>query len=108
MTYSNLLDNKDWGFPVPIFYGPGRISDIGSICKNLEIRNPLIVTDRGSSKLSFIQELRSLLSKNGISSEVFFVSNFYLDLFDNKILNIPPYIFYIIFSVAGLFILALK
>ena len=72
MTYSNLLSNKDWGFPVPIFYGPGRISDIGSICKNLEIRNPLIVTDRGSSKLSFIQELRSLLSKNGISSEVFF------------------------------------
>ena len=72
MTYSNLLDNKDWGFPVPIFYGPGRISDIGSICKNLEIRNPLIVTDRGSSKLSFIQELSSLLSKNGISSEVFF------------------------------------
>ena len=72
MTYSNLLSCKDWGFPVPIFYGPGRISDIGSICKNLEIRNPLIVTDRGSSKLSFIQELRSLLSKNGISSEVFF------------------------------------
>ena len=72
MTYSNLLGNKDWGFPVPIFYGPGRISDIGSICKNLEIRNPLIVTDRGSSKLSFIEELRSLLSKNGISSEVFF------------------------------------
>jgi alcohol dehydrogenase class IV len=72
MTYSNLLDNKDWGFPVPIFYGPGRISDIGSICENLEIRNPLIVTDRGSSKLSFIQELRSVLSKNGISSEVFF------------------------------------
>jgi alcohol dehydrogenase class IV len=72
MSYSNPLVNKDWGFPVPIFYGPGRISDIGSICENLEIRNPLIVTDRGSSKLSFIQELRSVLSKNGISSEVFF------------------------------------
>ena len=72
MTYSNLLDNKDWGFPVPIFYGPGRISDIGSICKNLEIRNPLIVTDRGSWKLPFIQEMRSLLSRDGISSELFF------------------------------------
>ena len=71
MTYSNLLDNKDWGFPVPIFYGPGRISDIGSICKNLEIRNPLIVTDRGSWKLPFIQEMRSLLSRDGISSELF-------------------------------------
>ena len=72
MTYSNLLDNKDWGFPVPIFYGPGRISDIGSICKNLDIRNPLIVTDRGSWKLPFIQEMRSLLSRDGISSELFF------------------------------------
>ena len=56
MTHNSLLDHKDWGFPVPIFYGPGRIAEIGSICKNLEINNPLIVTDRGSSKLSFIQE----------------------------------------------------
>ena len=72
MTHNSLLDHKDWGFPVPIFYGPGRIAEIGSICKNLEINNPLIVTDRGSSKLSFIQELRSLLIKAGISSELFF------------------------------------
>ena len=72
MTHNSLLDHKDWGFPVPIFYGPGRISEISLICKNLEIKNPLIVTDRGSSKLSFIQELRSLLIKAGISSELFF------------------------------------
>ena len=72
MTYNRLLDHKDWGFPVPIFYGPGRISEIGSICKNLEIKNPLVVTDRGSSNLSFIQALRSLLFKDGISSELFF------------------------------------
>lgn len=72
MSYSGLLDHKDWGFPVPIFYGPGRISYIGSICKNLEIKNPLVVTDRGSWKLPFIQEMRSLLSRDGISSELFF------------------------------------
>ena len=72
MTHNSLLDHKDWGFPVPIFYGPGRIAEIGSICKNLEVNNPLIVTDRGSSKLSFIQELRSVLFKAGISSELFF------------------------------------
>jgi len=71
MTHSSLLNHKDWGFPVPIFYGPGRISDIGSICKNLKIKNPLIVTDKGSFTLSFIQELRSLLFKDGISSELF-------------------------------------
>ena len=72
MTHNSLLDHRDWGFPVQIFYGPGRIAEIGSICKNLKIMNPLIVTDRGSSKLSFIQELRSLLFKAGISSELFF------------------------------------
>ena len=72
MSHSGLLDHKDWGFPVPIFYGPGRISHIGSICKNLEIKNPLVVTDRGSWKLPFIQEMRSLLSRDGISSELFF------------------------------------
>ena len=37
MTNNSLLAHKDWGFPVPIFYGPGRIAEIGSICKNLEI-----------------------------------------------------------------------
>ena len=72
MSHSGLLDHKDWGFPVPIFYGPGRISHIGSICKNLEIKNPLVVTDRGSWKLPFIQEMRSLLFRDGISSELFF------------------------------------
>ena len=54
MTNNSLLDHKDWSFPVPIFYGPGRIAEIGSICKNLGINDPLIVTDRGSSKLTFI------------------------------------------------------
>ena len=72
MTYNSFHEYKDWGFPVPIFYGPGRISDIGSICKNLEIQNPLIVTDKGSCQLSFIKELSSLLSKDGIASELFF------------------------------------
>ena len=72
MTYNSFHEYKDWGFPVPIFYGPGRISDIGSICKNLEIQNPLIVTDKGSRQLSFIKELSSLLSRDGIASELFF------------------------------------
>ena len=27
---SDLLVPKDWTFPVPIAYGPGRLSEIGS------------------------------------------------------------------------------
>ena len=55
MTNNRFLEYKDWGFPVPIFYGPGRISDIGSICKNLEIQNPLIVTDKGSASYHLLR-----------------------------------------------------
>ena len=44
---SDLLVPKDWTFPVPIAYGPGRLSEIGSRCKDMHLRNPLIVHDVG-------------------------------------------------------------
>jgi hypothetical protein len=36
-----ILQPQDWGFPVPIAYGPGRIKEISTFCKNLNIQNPL-------------------------------------------------------------------
>ena len=44
----NFLTAADWTFPIPIRYGPGRLSEIGAACKQFNITNPLIVTDRGS------------------------------------------------------------
>ena len=57
-----ILTPQDWGFPVPIAYGPGRIKEISTFCKNLNIQNPLIVTDSGSKDLPFIENLK----KNGV------------------------------------------
>ena len=68
---SDLLVSQDWTFPVPIAYGPGRFSEIGKHCVREDISNPLIVTDRGSKALPFIDEARNYLSFEGINSAIF-------------------------------------
>ena len=55
---AEILKPQDWGFPVPISYGPGRLVEIGKACASLEIKNPLIVTDSGSKELPFIEKLK--------------------------------------------------
>jgi alcohol dehydrogenase class IV len=67
----DLLEPQDWSFPVPIAYGPGRLSEISSHCLGMGIQNPLIVTDKGSAHLPFIKQLQDFLSLANISSALF-------------------------------------
>jgi len=67
-----MLSAHDWGFPVPIAYGPGRIAEVGRRCVGLGVRNPLIVTDRGSRNLEFITRLQSIIGEAGLKSALFF------------------------------------
>ena len=57
LNKEEILAPQDWGFPVPIAYGPGRFSEIGTYCSENKITNPLIVTDSGSVDLPFIDNL---------------------------------------------------
>ena len=58
----NFLDqNIDWDFPIPIAYGPGRLSEIGLFCEQFKISNPLIITDEVSKNLPFVNRLITLL-----------------------------------------------
>lgn len=66
-----MLAAHDWGFPVPIAYGPGRLAEIGPRCLAMGIRNPLIITDRGSRELPFVVRLRSLLLEEGLQAAVY-------------------------------------
>jgi alcohol dehydrogenase class IV len=68
---ADLLAPQDWTFPVPIAYGPGRLAEIGSRCAGLGLRNPLIVTDRGSRTLPFIGELQAHLTDAGLNCAIF-------------------------------------
>ena len=66
-----ILTPQDWGFPVPISYGPGRLAEIGKACISLDIKNPLIVTDSGSKELPFIERLKEILIGSNIGSDLY-------------------------------------
>ena len=68
---STMFAAHDWGFPVPIAYGPGRLAEIGQHCERFGLQNPLIVTDRGSRDLPFIKRLQSLLRDAGLQTTLF-------------------------------------
>ena len=67
-----LSENSDWGFPIPIAYGPGRLNEIGEFCRKFKISNPLIVTDKGSKELPFVSRLATLLENSSIKSKLFY------------------------------------
>jgi len=71
MNDPSMLLAHDWNFPIPIAYGPGRLAEMGQKCVALGVRNPLIVTDRGSRELSFVTRLVDILSVAGMQSAVF-------------------------------------
>ena len=65
------IQNINWNYPTPIWFGPGRIKDIQKACDDLNILNPLIVTDPGILKTDIITKLNSYLKTTAkIYSEV--------------------------------------
>lgn len=71
MTNPEILEPQDWMFPIPIAYGPGRLSEIGQRCAAMGLSNPLIVTDKGSSDLQFISQLYDYTARAGLASGIF-------------------------------------
>ena len=71
MSNPEILEPQDWMFPIPIAYGPGRLSEIGQRCAAMGLSNPLIVTDKGSSDLQFISQLYDYLARAGLASGIF-------------------------------------
>ena len=65
------IQNINWNYPTPIWFGPGRIRDIQKACDDLNILNPLIVTDPGILKTDIIIKLNNNLKTTAkIYSEV--------------------------------------
>ncbi len=71
MIDSDILDPQDWTFPVPVVYGPGRLSEIGVRCRALGVRSPLIVTDRNSRDLPFVNALLRQLSERDLQAKTY-------------------------------------
>ena len=61
----------NWNYPTTMWVGENRIKDLGSACKNLNIKKPLLVTDSGLSKSDITKNVLSLLKKDGIPVELY-------------------------------------
>ena len=68
---AELLAPQDWTFPVPIYYGPGRIGELAHLCKASGISRPLIVTDRGTRALPFVDRIVEGLRAQSLSVGVY-------------------------------------
>ena len=68
---ADMLAPQDFTFPVPIAYGPGRLAEIGERCAALGVSSPLIVTDRGSAGLPFIEQLQGYIAAAGLGSGLY-------------------------------------
>tara|TARA_Y100001970_G_scaffold273511_1_gene371831 strand:+ start:372 stop:1520 length:1149 start_codon:yes stop_codon:yes gene_type:complete len=57
------MDNMNWNYPTPIWFGFNRVNEIQKACENLNINNPLIVTDPGILKTNIISKVNNSLAK---------------------------------------------
>ncbi len=65
------LETVDWTFPVPIKYGPGRFAELAATCRAAGSERPLVITDRGSRDLDFVERALAVLSEAGLSPGLF-------------------------------------
>ena len=54
--------SMNWNYPTSIWFGEKRISEIKQACENLNISNPLIVTDPGILKTDIVQKINNSLN----------------------------------------------
>ena len=65
------IQNINWNYPTYMWFGLNRIKEIQKACDNLNIKNPLIVTDPGIVQTDIINKINSSLNqKANIFSKV--------------------------------------
>ena len=60
-----------WNYPTAIQFGIGSVKSVPSLCRENNIKNPLLVCDRDLVQLSFVQEFIADFTNEGISLGVF-------------------------------------
>jgi len=61
----------NWSFPTPIRFGAGKISQLAEVCKVLNIKKPLLVTDSGLAAQSFVKAIVQANEDAGVKTIIF-------------------------------------
>ena len=65
------MQKYNWNYPTTMWVGQNRIKDLGTACKNLNIKKPLLVTDQGLAKSEIILSALNDLNEEGISVQLY-------------------------------------
>ena len=65
MNFAQLTAN--WNYPTSIRQGPGRISELPAICRQLGLKAPLLVTDPGLAAMPMLTSAIALCAENGLA-----------------------------------------
>jgi len=63
--------NYNWNYPTTIWVGEDRIKDLSKACKELNIKKPLLVTDRGLAKTKMLSNILEQLKIEGFKTNIF-------------------------------------
>ncbi|MDP2337160.1 MAG: iron-containing alcohol dehydrogenase [Bacteroidota bacterium] len=66
-----IPQNTNWNFPTAIWFGNGRIKEIVNACQQLNIQNPLFVTDEGLVNINIVKNTTDILKAAGIQFNVY-------------------------------------
>ena len=58
------MTNYNWNYPTTMWVGEKRVKDLHLACNNLNIKNPLFVTDKDLISLPFVKEIISDLNNH--------------------------------------------
>ena len=61
----------NWSYPTAIRFGAGRISELPEACTAAEIKNPLLVTDKGLANLPITQSALDIMAAAGLGRAIF-------------------------------------
>ena len=65
------MNNFNWNYPTTMWVGENRIKDLDNACKNLNIKKPLLVTDKGLSNSEIIKNSLNNLKDAGTKVELY-------------------------------------
>ena len=65
------MSNFDCAYPNTVWFGVGRFNDLTKACKILNIKKPLLVTDKDLAKTQMIAKVVDINKKASIPTKIF-------------------------------------
>ena len=65
------MSNYIWHYPTTVWFGNGKIKDLGKACKILNINKPLFVTDKDLVKTKIVEETLDINKKANLPTTIF-------------------------------------